>query len=430
MSRAPLAFALGVLPVLALASEPTRLSVLETGATANDRDVDTVAIQGAIDRLASSGGGTVVVPPGVFVSGALDFRPGVHLHLEKDAVLRAVSTDIATHFPARPTRIEGRLREFTPALINADRCDGFRLTGEGVLDGDGRPVWNEFWRLRKAAPDPRNFPNLSLPRARLAHISDSRDILVEGVTFKDSQFWNLHLYRCQNVVVRRARFVVPDDYGQAPSTDAIDVDSSQDVLVEGCFFSVTDDGVAMKGTKGPLALEDKASPPVERVTVRDCEFRRAHAALTFGSEATIVRDVVLEHSRVTGPMSVLNLKLRTDTPQTYENITVRHLTLDARRGALISVAPWAQYADLEGLPPPRSVVRNVVVSDITGRYGSFGEIGGNTGRTTLDGFLLKNIDLRLAEDRLQTRDVENLRAENVLINGAPSAAALTYSPAK
>lgn len=415
---APLAFASPATSAETVARAPAaiagRTSVTDHGAVGDGRTLATHAIQSLIDRLAASGGGTLVFPAGVFLSGALDLRPGVHLHLEKHAVLRAVSTDVATHFPQRPTRIEGRNQLFTPALINADGCDGLRITGEGVMDGNGRPVWDEFWRRFKAD---NTTKNLDVPRARLAFIANSKDVLIEGVTFKDSQFWNLHVYRCRDVIVRGARFVVPDDYKQAPSTDAIDIDSSQDVLVERCHFSVTDDAVAMKGSKGPLALDDKDSPPVERVVVRDCEFRRAHAALTLGSEATIVRDVVLENSRVTGAMFLLHVKLRPDTPQTYENITVRDIALDNAGGRLISATPWRQYFDLAGHTPPKSIVRNITLERLTGRYGSLGVIEGNKGQTSLDGITFKDLSLTVSNDQLQSRGVKDLLLENVVING-------------
>ena len=161
-----------------------------------------------------------------------------------------------------------------------------KITGEGTLDGSGRPVWDLFWKMRAAAPDPNTFKNVGLPRARLALIENSKDVTIEGVTFKDSQFWNLHLYRCRDVTVRRTRFEVPDDYKQAPSSDGIDLDSCQDVLIDGCDFSVTDDCIAAKGSKGPRAMEDADSPPVERIRVRNCLFRRGHQVLSCGSEAT------------------------------------------------------------------------------------------------------------------------------------------------
>ncbi len=400
-----------------IATAQTTLSVAEAGAVGDGKTINTEAIQGAIDRLATGGGGTLVVPKGAFVSGALDLRPGVSLHLEKDAVLRA-TTDMA-HFPQRRTRIEGQFPEFTPALINADKCDGLRITGEGTLDGDGRKIWDEFWMRHRADEKTRN---LDVARARLALISNSRNVLVEGVTFKDSQFWNLHFYKCRNVVVRNARFTVPDDYKQAPSTDGIDVDSSQDMLIEGCYFSVTDDAVAMKGTKGPLALEDKDSPPVERVRVTGCTFRRAHAALTMGSEATIVRDVVLEKSQVTGAMSVVNLKLRPDTPQTYENIRASDLVLDNSGGSLVSILPWKQYFDLKGQALPRSTVRNISIANIRGRYGRLGQIRGNPGQTTISDIVLRDVDVTLKDPKLESHAVSGLVFENVVVNGEPVSA--------
>jgi polygalacturonase len=395
-----------------------RASITDFGAVADDATVNTRAIQAAIDQLAGQGGGTVLVPQGVFVSGAIFLKRGVHLHLDKGAVLKC-STDLK-HFPPQRTRIEGHFENsFNPALINANGCDGLRITGEGTLDGAGRPIWDLFWKLRNAAPDKHNFPNLGVPRARLALIERSRGVVIEGITFKDSQFWNLHLYRCQDVLVRNARFQVPDDYKQAPSTDGIDLDSCQDVTIDGCHFSVTDDCIAAKGSKGPRALEDKDSPPVERVRVRNCVFRRGHAMMTLGSEATIVRDVIVENCKVMDVGIVAHLKLRPDTPQRYEDIHIRNITLDSDKGIVVGIQPWSQYVDLKGEAPPQSVVRNISLEGIRGRFGAFGTAKPNQGQTAIGDILLKDIDVRLSNDRLDASGVSNLRFDNVVVNGKP-----------
>jgi polygalacturonase len=401
----------------AMAAQASQADITAHGAVPDDRTVNTKAIQKAIDTLASGGGGTVVVPRGVFVSGALFFKPKVNLHLARGAVLKC-STDL-THFPAGRTRIEGHFApHFNPALINANGCDHFQISGEGTLDGAGRPIWDQFWTLRNAARDPGNFPNISIPRARLALIERSRGVIVEGVTFKDSQFWNLHLYRCQDVLVRNARFVVPDDYQQAPSTDGIDVDSCQRVTVDGCYFSVTDDCIAAKGSKGPFALDDKDSPPVVGIRVRNCEFRRGHSVMTLGSEATLVRDVLVEDCRVTGHvLNIAVLKLRPDTPQHYENIHLRNLTLDSPRGAIVSVQPWTQYVDLRGAPPPHSIVRNLSLVGIKGRYGGFGAIAPNPGQTEISDIVFRDIALTLADPRPDITGASGVRLENVVVNG-------------
>jgi alpha-L-rhamnosidase len=356
----------------------------------------------------------------VFVSGALFFKPKVNLRLEAGAVLRC-STDMA-NFPEQRTRIEGHFAEkFNPALINAKNCDGFQLTGEGTLDGAGRPIWDLFWKLRGEAPDPRNFANIGVPRARLALIEGSRGVKIEGVTFKDSQFWNLHLYNNDGVEVRKVRFQVPDDYKQAPSTDGIDVDSSRNVTIDGCYFSVTDDCIACKGSKGPHAMDDKDSPPVEHIRVRNCTYKRGGGVLTLGSEATLVRDVVVEDCKIIGPVRIATLKLRPDTPQHYEDISFRNITSEAEAGPIVSVQPWSQYFNLQGEAPPKSIVRNVSFTGVEGHFSAFGTIKPNPGQTDISDIRLKDFDVVLPQgkDKLDVSGVSGLKFENVSVNGQP-----------
>jgi alpha-L-rhamnosidase len=404
-------------PALVGEAETSREALItEFGAQADGATINTKAIQSAIDHLASRGGGTVVIPQGTFVSGALFFKPEVNLHLRAGAVIQC-STDMA-NFPVQRTRIEGHFEEkFNPALINASRCDGFRLTGEGTLDGAGRPIWDLFWKLRNASPAHSNFPNVGVPRARLALIENSHDVKVEGITFKDSQFWNLHIYNCDGVTVSKARFEVPDDYKQAPSTDGIDLDSCRNVTIDGCYFSVTDDCIAAKGSKGPHAMEDKDSPPVEHVRIRNCIYRRGGGVLTLGSEATLVRDVVVEDCRIIGNVRIATLKLRHDTPQHYEGITFRNIMAETMGGAIVSVQPWSQYANLMGEAPPQSVVRNVSFVGIKGHYTAFGTIRPNPGQTEISDILFEDLDVVLEQEKLAASGVKGLRFENVRVNG-------------
>ncbi len=409
--------------LMANAEASSEALITDFGAKADGTTVNTRAIQKAIDHLASHRGGTVVVPKGVFVSGALFFKPKVNLHLQAGAVIQC-STDMA-NFPVQRTRIEGHFEEkFNPALINVKNCDGFEITGEGTLDGAGRPIWDLFWKLRHAAPDPGNFPNLGVPRARMALIESSRGVKIEGITFKDSQFWNLHLYDCDGVFVHNVRFEVPDDYKQAPSTDGIDIDSSRNVTVDGCFFSVTDDCIACKGSKGPHAAEDKSSPPVEHIRVRNCTYKRGGGVLTLGSEATIVRDVIVENCKIVGNVRIATLKLRPDTPQHYEDITFRNITSESAAGGILAVQPWSQYFNLQGATPPRSVVRNVSLIGVKGHFATFGTIKPNPGQTEISDVLLKDFDVVIPQDKdkLAASGVTGLKFENVTVNGQTQSA--------
>ena len=411
----PVCLLLAAYPLHGQTPAAQRVSVTAHGAVGDGTTINTAAIQKTIDTIAAGGGGTVEIPEGVFMSGALFLKPGVNLHLAKGAVLRC-PTDMK-HFPAQRTRIEGHFEEnFNPALINADACDGLQITGEGTLDGAGRPIWDKFWKSIKAD---RKFKNLDLPRARLCLLENSKNVTVRGITFKDSQFWNLHLYNCDKVLVEKARFEVPDDYKQAPSSDGVDVDSCRNVVIRDCWFSVTDDCIALKGTKGPFALEDKSSPPVENVRVTDCVFKRGHQAVSCGSEATIVRNIVIENCTVKGSMPLFRGKLRTDTPQRYENITFRNITFENGGASIFAIAPWTQYFDLKGQPAPSSVLKGLTVSGVNGELGSFGSIGGHD-KAAISDITLENVDVKAKNMRFKVSDkVKNLRMHNVKVNGAP-----------
>lgn len=399
-----------------------KLSIAAAGAVGNGVVLNTKTVQSAIDQLAAGGGGTLVIPRGVFLCSSIFLKPGVNLHLEEGAVLKG-STN-AADYPKMRTRIEGHFEEaFLPGLVNADKCDNLRITGSGTIDGSGAPYWKEFWRGLAAD---KNFKNLDVLRPRLALIENSDGARISGVTFKDSPYWNLHLYRCKNVVVENVRFEVPDGV-KCPSTDGTDIDSCQNVTIRGCTYRVDDDCVCMKGSKGPLAMDDKDSPPVEHVRVENCTFERGHGAVTLGSEATVVRDVVVENCKVVGGMSVVRLKLRPDTPQHYEDIHFRNLTLDSRGGAILNVRPWSQYFDLKGQPPPKTIVRNITLSDIKGSYGAFGGFQGNPGQSTIGDITLENIDVQLKDGKLKGQNqVKNLKSGNVTVNGKP----FSLSPAK
>ena len=400
------------LPVIAVSVSNNVIDITTTGAIGDGTTLNTVKIQSAIDQLAARGGGTLVIPKGVFLSGAIFLKPGVNLKLEEGAVLRG-STN-AKDYPKSMTRIEGHFEEWLPALINADKVDHLRITGSGTLDGNGAPYWSEFWARLKADPA---TTNLNVERPRLALIQNSDDVQISGITFKDSAFWNLHLYRCTNVVVEKVLFEVPAGL-QCPSTDGADVDSCQNVAIQGCTFRVDDDCIALKGSKGPSALEDKQSTPVEHIRISDCTFERGHGVVTLGSEATIVRDVVVENCKVVGQNNLVRLKLRPDTIQDYEDIHYRDITLEGN-GAIIQIEPWSQYADPRNKPKEKSIVRNVTASNIRGTYGSLGVIRGNPGQTEISDITLENIDVQLKSGKLMAGEVKNLKIENITINGKP-----------
>jgi alpha-L-rhamnosidase len=118
---------------------------------------------------------------------------------------------------------------------------------------------------------------------------------------------------------------------------------------------------------------------------------------------------------MTGGATVLTLKLRPDTPQLYENITIDGVTL-AGTGRILNVAPWTQFFDLKGHPSPQRRVRNITLRNVRGDYGIFGVLRGNAG-DVLQGITLENFDVTLTtRDRLQLGQVDDFQVTNVRVN--------------
>ena len=253
-----------------------------------------------------------------------------------------------------------------------------------------------------------------MDRPRNLFIEDSRNILISGISLRDSGFWNIHLYRCQQATIEHVDIRAPR---HSPSTDGIDVDSCQNVTIHGCHISVDDDNIALKGTKGPLADKDSGSPAVEHVRISDCTFGLGNGIVTLGSEASHVRDVIVENCKIEGTDTnrVLTIKLRPDTPQHYEDIHVRNIVINCP-GSLISIQPWTQYFNLAGHDAPSQTVENVSVSNVTGNAASFGRIDGPP-KSVVRNITLENIDLQLKNPATVIKNVQNLKLDNVKING-------------
>ena len=395
---------------LAAADHP----ITDFGAVAGGETLNTAAIQAAINAVAAKGGGTVVIPAGVFRSGSIFLKQGVALHLAEGAVLKG-SENIAD-YPKLNTRIEGHFEPWRMALVNASGLTGLRITGPGKFDGSGPVYWRAFWQRRKENP---KCTNLEVERPRLMFIERCTDVRIENTALEDSGFWNLHLYRCRDVAVENVRITIPSATPElrGPSTDGIDIDSSQNVTVRKCYISTHDDNIALKGSKGPFAAQDADSPPVENILVEDTEVGDGNGLITCGSEATLVRNVTVRNCVMTGHATMLTLKLRPDTPQHYENITMENIRL-AGSGRLLNVAPWMQFFDLKGQPPPARQVNNIMLRNITGRYRTLGVLGGNAGDVLRD-ITLENVDVQLADENFRLGPVQNLQMKNITVNGKP-----------
>lgn len=241
--------------------------ITDYGAVNDSTLLQTEKIQAVIDLASQKGGGVIIIPKGTFLSGSLFFKPRTHLYLEEGAMLKG--SDDISNFAIVDTRIEGQSLKYFAALVNADRVDGFTISGKGTINGNGERYWKSFWLRRKVIPKCTNMDEL---RPRLIYISNSNDVQLSGVHFINSPFWTTHIYRCNNVKLLGLHIFAPSAPVKAPSSDAVDLDVCKNVLIKNCYMSVNDDAVALKGGKGPWADKDPNNGGNSNIIIEDCTY--------------------------------------------------------------------------------------------------------------------------------------------------------------
>lgn len=389
--------------------------ITKFGIGADSTKLNTAAIQKVIDKAAANGGGTIVIPKGTYLTGALFFKPKTRLRLEEGAMLKG--SDNIANYPLIPSRMEGQNLDYYAALINAYHVDNFSITGPGTIDGNGAKYWKEFWDHRDSMKRVgKSSTNLEVHRPRLVFIWGSNNVNIKNVKLHNSGFWTTHLYQSNNVLIDGCDIRSPFKPVPAPSTDAVDIDVCKNVTVRNCYISVNDDGVCIKGGKGVNAQDLPGNGAVENVLVENCSFGPVHAALTLGSECIHGNNITIRNCKVDNTQPVLHLKMRPDTYQIYENVTVENIT--GKCGILVSMAPWKQFFNLGGsTKKPFAIVKNITFKNIKITCNNFATLEGNP-LDQVSNILLKDIEATAKNPRFENK-YKDVKVENVIVNGVP-----------
>jgi polygalacturonase len=383
--------------------------ITDFGAVKDSSIVQTQVIQKTIDEAFQQGGGVIVIPKGTFLSGALFFKPRTHLHVSEGAVLKG--SDDISDYPKIPSRIEGQNLDYFAALVNAYGVNGFTISGKGTIDGNGYKYYAAFWQRRMENP---NCTNLEVSRPRLVFIWNCNNVQVQDVKLHNSGFWSSHYYKCKNIKILDLHIFSPHDPVKAPSTDAIDLDVCSNVLVKGCYMSVNDDAIALKGGKGPWADTDTCNGSNTNILIEDCEFGFCHSALTCGSESIHNKNILMRNCHVNEATRVLWLKMRPDTPQKYEFVTVENITGQAK--SLIFVKPWRQFFDLKGRQDvPLSYSDHIVLRNIDLKCDIFFDVA-ITEYDRLSNFYFENLNIQTANASINKQIVNGFKLKNVKVN--------------
>ncbi|MFK7844029.1 MAG: glycoside hydrolase family 28 protein [Rhodothermales bacterium] len=358
--------------------------VTDFGAIEGGTTDSTDAFRQAIAACAEAGGGRIIVPKGVFLTGPIHLRSNINLHISSGATLR-FSTDPADYLPAVFTRWEGvELMNYSP-LIYAFEQENVAVSGTGTIDGQAEVSnwwpwkgkeeygWNQEMpeqgpareRLFKMAEDgvpvqDRLFGAGDYLRPSFVEFYRCKNVLIEDITILRSPMWLLHPTLCTNVTVRG---ITARSHG--PNNDGCDPESCTDVLIEDCFFDTGDDCIALKS--GRNADGRRIGTPIENVVIRNCTMRDGHGGVVIGSEISGgARSVFAEHCEMDSPNLERVLRIKTNSVRGgfVEGVYMRDVKAGQVSDAIIRVNFLYEEGDAGTFDP---VVRDIDVRRVTSK---------------------------------------------------------------
>ncbi len=339
------------------------VSIAKYGAVGDGVTLNTEAFAKAIEDVYSRGGGKVVVPAGIFLTGPIVLKSNINLFLEKNSMI-LFSPDFNL-YPIVDASFEGLNTKRCQSPISAHDAENIAITGYGVIDGSGgawRPTKREKlterqWRVllsRGGVTDAAEqiwYPSESSLRGQaycvdqnvpvgltsdeewesirdflrpvMVNLVRCKNILLEGVTFQNSPAWNLHPLMSENIIVNRI-FVRNPWFSQ--NGDGIDVESSKNVLIVNSIFDVGDDAICMKSGKN----EDGRARAMatENVIVANCVVYHGHGAFVVGSEMSgDVRNISVNHCDFIGTDVGLRFKSNRGRGGVVENIWIQNINM-------------------------------------------------------------------------------------------------------
>lgn len=276
-----------------------------------DRQPATLRIQAAIDQLAAAGGGTVVLGPGLHLTGTLHLKSHIHLHLEAGALLKASPHPEDFESIQIAGLYGGNAGAF---LLSAAHADHISITGPGTIDGSALDYMDGWWAE----------PYIRAPKAwrpRCIGFFQCRNTRLQDFTIRDSASWTIHLTGCDNVLIQGLSILNRLD---VPNCDGIDPDHCRNVRILGCHIEAADDGIVLKNTR-----EYEDCGPCENILISGCTVISTSAAIKLGTEsAGTFRNVSVDNCIIHSSHRGLAIQLRDQGH--IENISFSNCIVETR----------------------------------------------------------------------------------------------------
>lgn len=409
--------------------------VTDFGAKGDGTSKSTEIINSLIATCSQEGGGRVVVPKGVFLTGAIYLKSNVNLHVSEGATL-LFSRD-SSDYPIVFTRWEGmECMNYSP-FIYAYQEKNIAITGKGLLDGNADKDHWWYWCGARAYGWNESRPGEQKPaRARLhQQMADEVDaktrvygdghflrpnfvqpylctnVWIADVKLINSPMWNLNPVLCENVLIERVRIV-----SHGPNNDGCDPEASKNVWIKDCFFDTGDDCIAIKSGRD----EDgrNIGRPAENHIIENCIMKEGHGGVVIGSEiAGGARNIYSLNNKMDSPNLDRALRIKTSSSRggTVENVFFYNTKVGTYKDAAVRFNMFYEKPG-KHIPTIRNIwVENLIVED----GGKYGVLSRAYESSPVTGLTMINCVINGVEEPFKVDYLSDVKLEKVLINGSP-----------
>lgn len=375
------------------------IDIRDYGAVGNGVTTNTKAFAKAITACAKKGGGRVLVPAGIWLTGPIHLKSKIELHIQEGAELR-FSDKFSDYLPVVFTRWEGlECYNYSP-LIYAKDCTNIAITGTGKLDGQGQRWWQ--WKaiqkpgaIRlynmacKGVPVKKRVLGTEKDALRPSFIEavNCKNVLIEDITIGSGPMWTLHPVYCDNVLIRKVNIIT-----RGVNNDGLIIDSTRNVLVEHCYFDTGDDCVVLKSGLN----EDgwRVGRPTEKVIVRYCATKQGHGGVTIGSEMSgDVRDIFVHDCEFNGTANGIRVKSMRGRGGVVENVWVQNVKMGRISRAALTFSTFYKLSTLKPSTRKPPIFRNFHLKNISCDYASRAAKIIGLPEQPLENFTLENISI-------------------------------------